>query len=161
MSPHYVIVICLLLRGCQFGTSTSNGCWPYNKRSLRERAEHQLYLSSNLKAHIIRRPQGPCHPLEPPSTFKFQMPHPRMQKTRKNPWDDIFQKTKTMKQNLPCPSIVFLRIKVAPSPVPDLWMQIPRNWLVFPLAYGSAVVTRRMLPIDSKVKWTFAIRCRN
>ena len=55
----------------------------------------------------------------------------------------------------PCivgPSIVFLRIKVAPSPFPDLWMQIPRNWLVFPLAYGSAVVTRRMLPTNSMEK---------
>lgn len=39
-----------------------------------------------------------------------------------------------------CSSIVFIRIKVAASPFPELHKQIPRNWLVFPLVYGPTVL---------------------
>lgn len=88
------------------------------------------------------RLQSSCRCLIPESEHKMES------------WENTFQKIKLMQRNLPCPSIVFLRIKVAPRPEPDLWIQIPRNWLVFPLAYWSAVVTRSMLPTQSQKKWT-------
>lgn len=47
---------------------------------------------------------------------------------------------------LPCPSITFRSLKVAPSPFPDRCIQMPTNVLLFPVAYGSAVETESMLP---------------
>lgn len=137
-----------------FRKAVSNSCCPWNKRSLEEKVENQPYSISNLNTLTLLRPQAPCQPSE----LLYSQVADVSPKDAEESWNNIFQKIKVMKQNIPCPSIVFLRIKVAPSPAPDLWIQIPRNWLVFPLAYGSAVVTRSMLPTNAR---NLPMRCRN
>lgn len=107
--------------------SNPNGCCPYNKKLSKESRPSNSPLNSEHKSL---------------STAKHML------SLRENP----FSHSGSTRRNIPCPSIVFLRVKVAPSPFPDRWMQIPRNWLVFPLAYGSAVVTRSMLPTGSEEK---------
>lgn len=145
MSLHCFIVTCLIFWGCyDLESPLLMVVVSVTKEAFGSNLSSHTFLGHRL--HVI--PQSSL--LLSGSRVLFQN-----EENRKDSWDNIFQKMKIMKWNLPCPSIVFLRIKVAPSPFPDLWMQIPRNWLVFPLAYGSAVVTRRMLPTNSKEKWTF------
>ena len=48
--------------------------------------------------------------------------------------------------DLPWPSTTFLRMKVAPRPLPDRWIQIPTKRFVLPAAWGSDMVTAKILP---------------
>lgn len=52
----------------------------------------------------------------------------------------------TTAESPPWSSMTFRRTKVAPSPFPPLWMQIPTKRLDLSLAWGSAVVTASTLP---------------
>lgn len=64
--------------------------------------------------------------------------------------------TITTAETPPWSSMTLRRTKVAPSPVPPLWMQIPTKRLDLSLARGFAVVTASILPAR---KWIRIFIC--